>query len=187
MATHKPVYVAELNGELSVSSGKERWQVLHTKPQCEKKLAEFLMRLNLYYYLPQMESVRNYQYRKVTFTKPMFPSYVFARFDTNTKPDILVSGLVVDILKVPNEAELIIELTQIYQGRSRKAEFEQSIWLDSGWEVEIIQGPLKGLKGIVQNQTKLSEVVLQVEMLRQAVLVRVEPTHVKVIGSYKNN
>jgi len=184
LATHKPVIVDELFGELVLSESMEKWQVIHTKPQCEKKLADYLRRNEISYYLPQMDSVRHYKYRKVAFTKPMFPGYVFARFDQKDKSSILISGYVVNFLKVPNELELLDDLLQIYTGKAREAEITQSAWLEKGWHVEIFSGPMKGMKGVVESQNKLNEVTLQVNILRQAVTVRVNPADVKIIREY---
>ena len=185
MATHKPVMADELFGELTLSEGSDKWHVIHTKPQCEKKLAGYLLRNSIVYYLPMFDSERLYKYRKVTFTKPMFPGYLFSRFDPLNKTDILVSGYVVKFLKVPNEAELIDELMQIRLGRSNSADISEGSWLEKGWYVIITDGPLKGVKGIVQSQTKLNEVTLQVNVMRQAITMRVNPKDVKLLGEYQ--
>lgn len=181
MATHKPIVIDELFGELKLAEDIEKWHAIHTKPQCEKKLAEYLKRNEMFYYLPLMDSIRQYKYRKVTFTKPMFPGYLFARFNPNEKASVFISGYVVSFIKVPNEQELLEDLHQIYIGRANKAELKQTTWLENGWLVEIISGPMMGLRGIVQNQSKLNEVILKVELLKQAVSMSVNPLDVKII------
>lgn len=181
MATHKPVLADELYGKLESSLPKQKWHVIHTKPQQEKKLAEYLKRREIWYYLPQLDSIRTYQYRKVTFTKPMFPGYLFARFTAAETGSILMSGCVVRFIKVPSETELLTELIQIYNGRNAKSELNNTQWLESGWEVEITSGPLQGMVGVVKDQNRLSEVTLQVRILRQAVAVKVNPAQVRLI------
>lgn len=184
MATHKPVFADELFGELTLSGSSEKWQVIHTKPQCEKKLADYLKRNGFFYYLPQIDSVRHYKYRKVAFTKPMFPGYIFVRLDIKDKSNVLISGFVVNFLKVPSEQELLEDLLPIYTGKQKEAEFTAAKWLEKGWQVEIFSGPMKGMKGVVESQSRLSEVTLQVNILRQAVTVRVNPKDVRVIREY---
>jgi transcription antitermination factor NusG len=173
--------VEELFGRLESALPLQKWQVVHTKPQQEKKLAEYLKRRQIVYYLPQLESIRTYQYRKVTFTKPMFPGYLFARFATEEAASILLSGCVVRFIKVPSETELLTELIQIYNGRNARAELKSTQWLESGWEVEIVSGPLQGMLGVVQDQSRLTEVTLQVKILRQAVAVKVNPAQVRLV------
>ncbi|MDD4310312.1 MAG: hypothetical protein PHO32_08030, partial [Candidatus Cloacimonetes bacterium] len=73
MATHKPVLIEELFGELILPQGDSRWMVIHTKPRCEKKLAEYAKQNSITYYLPQFTKSRIYQRRKVDFASVMFP------------------------------------------------------------------------------------------------------------------
>ncbi|NLK50265.1 MAG: hypothetical protein GX294_06410, partial [Candidatus Cloacimonetes bacterium] len=58
-------------------------------------------------------------------------------------------------------------------------------WLSSGLEVKIISGPFAGSIGVVESHDKIDEVRLQVEILRQAVLVRIDPRDVEIIGKYE--
>jgi len=60
-----------------------------------------------------------------------------------------------------------------------------ALWLSKGLEVEITEGALKGTRGVVESHDKISEVRLQVEILRQAVLMTVDPKHVRIIGEYE--
>lgn len=184
MATHVPVLIDELFGELKPASGDERWAVIHTKPRCEKKLAEHARRNGIHYFLPQMQSKRLYQKRQITFTKPMFPGYLFCVIDIYKKQTLLISGLTVAFIKVPVQAELLEELQNIHQVHLPKVEMQSTIWMSKGLEVEIIRGPLKGVTGMVENHQKLDELRLQVNILRQAVLVKVDPADVKILGDY---
>ena len=62
---------------------------------------------------------------------------------------------------------------------------EPGLWLEKGLEVEIVNGPLKGIRGVVEDQSKLTEVRLQVNILRQAVLVKVKTEDIKIIGEFE--
>ncbi len=185
MGTHKPVIVHELHGKLEVSQGDNGWYVVRTKPRREKKLADYARVEGITYYLPQIETVHKYNYRKVTFTRPMFSGYVFVMVSPPEKEKLLITGMTAGFLYVRNEKELIDELKYIFEGRKRKAEFVDAIWLSQGLEVEIINGPLKGMVGVVENHSKIEEVRLQVNMLRQAVMVKISPKDVKIIGEFE--
>lgn len=184
MATNAPVLIDELFGELIVPTGDERWAVIHTKPRCEKKLADYAMRSGIHYYLPQMDSKRVYNKRTVSFTKPMFPSYLFCVLDFAKKQKLMMTGLTVGFIRVPVQEELLEELVNIRMLRQPKVEIKNALWLSRGLEVEIVRGPLKDVTGIVEDHTKLHEVRLQVNILRQAVLVTVDPSNVKILGDY---
>ncbi|MFO8145612.1 MAG: transcription termination/antitermination NusG family protein [Candidatus Syntrophosphaera sp.] len=184
MPTHTPVLIDELFGELKPASGDERWIVVHTKPRCEKKLAEYARNNGITYYLPQMESRRIYQRRKVTTTRPMFPGYLFCVVDPAKKQTLVISGYTVSFIRVPWQQELLEELVNLRRSTQPKPELENALWLSQGIKVEITSGPLKGVTGIVESHEKMSEVRLQVNILRQAVMIRVDPRNLKIIGEY---
>lgn len=176
--------IDELFGELKAATGDERWAVIHTKPRCEKKLAEYAGNNEITYFLPQMESKRLYQRRQVSFTRPMFPGYLFCVVNTAKKQTLLISGYTVSFIKVPLQEELLEELINIRLSTQPKVEMKSALWLSEGLKVEIIKGPLKGVIGIVENHTKLNEVRLQVNILRQAVMVKLDPKDLKIISDY---
>ncbi|HPK59261.1 MAG TPA: UpxY family transcription antiterminator [Candidatus Cloacimonas sp.] len=185
MATHKPVYIDELYGELELFTDDRNWVVVHTKPRCEKKVADYAKKNQITYYLPQYTDKRVYQRRKVDVDKILFPSYIFVGIDFKNKQELLISGYTVNFLKVNAQKELVDELRAIYYGRQTKVEMQPGLWLEKGLEVEIVNGPLKGIHGVVENQSKLTEVRLQVNILRQAVLVKVSTEDIKIIGEYE--
>lgn len=181
MATKKPVYVPELFGELSISDDDRRWFVVHVKPRAEKKLAEYNYQHDIHYYLPQQDSERVYKYRKVMFTKPIFPGYVFVHCKLDDKLVLYRSGAIAHILKVPNEAELISELSQVYHGLDLGAELKEHAYLPEGTRVRITSGPFNGLIGYVSDTSDVSEIVLQVTFLRQAVAVSVTADQIEIL------
>jgi len=184
LATHKPVVIHELNGKLEPAPEDFGWYVVRTKARCEKKIADYAKRERITYYLPQIETIHKYQNRKIAFTKPMFSGYIFMMLDFTAKQVVQRTSYSAGFLYVKHQKELLAELRYIYEGRKNKAEFQATSWLSSGLEVEICKGPLKGMRGVVETHDKLTEVRLQVNILHQAVLVKVNPSDVKVLGEY---
>jgi transcription antitermination factor NusG len=185
MATHKPVHVDELFGELKLYEDGLTWMVAHTKPRSEKKLAEYAINNGINYYLPQYSATRIYQRRKVTFDTVMFPSYVFMVLDHQARQKVLISGYVTSFIKVRSQAELLTELRAIHGTLEKEVDVKPALWLSKGLEVEITDGPLKGMHGLVEDHTKLDEVRLQVNILRQAVIVKVDTIYVKIVGEFE--
>lgn len=185
MPTHAPVLIDELFGDLALAPEGESWAVVHTKPRCEKKLAEYARRNGIHYYLPQMESKRVYQRRMVRFTRPMFQGYLFCVINPAKKQTLLISGYTVSFIKVPLQEELVEELLNIRLSRQPQVQYQETLWLSAGLKVEIMRGPLKGVTGVVESHARLNEVRLQVNILRQAVLVQIEPQDLKILGEYE--
>lgn len=185
MATHIPKIIHELSGELVEPLEGKKWFVVHTKPRCEKKLVDYANKLGFDYYLPIIKKEKRYQRRKITSFLPMFPGYVFVVLSIQDKDCLTYSGLIVRYLKVTNQKRLLDELGYIYFGKKKDVSMEQAVWLSKGLMVEVCDGPLKGMNGIVESHEKISEVHLQVNILKQAVKVSIDPRHVKVLGEYE--
>jgi len=181
MATNKPIEIDELFGDLVLGEGDLKWFVVHTKPRCEKKLAEYSKQYEINYYLPLIDSVRVYKNRKVKFTKPMFPGYVFIKCAQTGKRQLTITGYAAYWLPVLNQLELVSDLQQINSGRELGVEFIRAEFLEKGTKVEITKGPFAGLIGFVEDQKDVKEVILQVTLLRQAVSVSARADQIKVI------
>jgi len=181
MATHKPVEVDELFGKLIPAENNEKWEVVYTKPKREKKLAEYSKRNEINYFLPLKDSVRKYGNREVKFTKPLFPGYIFIKHTIQQKQKLIISGHIVNFLKVSDEKSLLKDLQQIYIGRTQGIDLKKHEYLEKGIKVRIVSGPMIGLEGVVSNKNNLNEVILKVNILKQAVSVTVDPNQVEII------
>jgi transcription antitermination factor NusG len=170
-----------LYGSLYLLEPEVQWYVIHCKPRCEKKLADFAKKYKICYYLPLKDSIRHYKYRKIVFTKPLFPSYIFIKCDFNQKDILYRSGCVVKILDVIDQDQFIEDLKQIYAGKKKGADLKPSKYLANGQKVKIVKGSFTGLTGVVKKHEVVKEVILQVNMLKQGVSVQVEPDQVKIL------
>ncbi|MFC1887966.1 transcription termination/antitermination NusG family protein [Candidatus Cloacimonadota bacterium] len=179
MATNKPVEVDDLFGQLSLAEEGKTWWVVYTKPRCEKKLAFHSYRKEIEYYLPQIESIRVYKYRKVAFTKPLFPGYIFVKCSPEQKRELIITGFTVNFLKVDNEIELLEQLKQIYKGSILGVDFQLVDFIESGTKVEIISGPFVGLTGVVRDFKNVNEIVMQIDILRKSVAVKATTEQIK--------
>ncbi len=181
MATHKAVLVDELFGALVPSEGDRSWEVVHTKPRCEKQIAMYAKSNQITYFLPQILTTKTYQRRKVTSSLVMFPGYIFVLISQEEKLLLNLSGYVVNYLRVYNQDRLLRDLQNLNVSKNKQGEMRSGERLVKGYKVEITHGSLKGMHGVVTSHEKISDVHIQVDMLQQAVIVRIDPQHVKVI------
>ncbi|HHE37085.1 MAG TPA: hypothetical protein ENL20_00730 [Candidatus Cloacimonetes bacterium] len=181
MATNKPIEVDELFGELIPAENDQKWEVIYTKPKREKKLAEYSKRNKINYFLPLKDSIRKYGNREVKFTKPLFPGYIFIKHSPQQKQKLIISGHIVNFLRVQDEKSLLKDLQQIYISRTQRYDLRKHEYLEKGIKVRIIAGSLVGMEGVVSDKSKLNEVILKVNILKQAVSVTVDPNQVEII------
>ncbi|MEA1973357.1 MAG: transcription termination/antitermination NusG family protein [Candidatus Cloacimonadota bacterium] len=186
MATNKPVEVNEIFGNLSPAEENQSWEVIYTKPKREKKLADFAYQREISYYLPLIDSVRKYKYRKVKFTKPLFSGYLFVKCNFKEKQTLVTSGHILTFLLIKNENHFLEELRQIHLSRLKGVELQKHKYIEKGTKVIIQKGSLKGMKGFVLDSKRPTEIILKVNILKQAVSVKINPEDIKILKKHED-
>ncbi|MBP7828504.1 MAG: hypothetical protein KA248_01160 [Kiritimatiellae bacterium] len=162
--------------EIGEPAAGEAWVVLHTRPRREKKLEEFCRRNGMPVYLPLRRKVHRYGGRERTFWSPLFPGYLFCVTTAPGRSTLRQNQHVANLLEVLDQVRLIDQLRQIRQALSVNDVIEVMPYLAAGHRVQVTSGPFKGLEGVVQRVKGRAKVVLNVDMIQQAVCIEVENT-----------
>jgi transcriptional antiterminator RfaH len=151
-----------------------QWRVIHSRPRCEKKLAQYAGFHHIEHYLPLRRETRVYQRRRVTFEYPLFPGYLFAACNYDSLATLLNSHQVVRTLDVMDQDRLIFELDQIRRALNVDPTLGANRMVQPGQTVRVKSGPFQGIEGRVVTVQGRTRVMLSVEMIGQAVMVDVE-------------
>ena len=154
---------------------KRVWYVLHVKPRTEKKLAAWLKLLRLWHYLPLRKKSYRVQRRKVVRMLPIFPGYVFVRMDPRDRVSVLKTNLVVGTILVERPREMIHQLRQIKNAGRTGRDMRVVERFHEGEKVRIKSGPFYGIEGYVKTDKGGTSVILNIEILGQAVAVTLSP------------
>ena len=157
------------------------WRVLHVKPRCEKKLAAFCAAESFDYYLPLRKETKVYQRRKVITEKPLFPSYLFAAFNTAQRVELLKTNYIVKILEVQDQNRLLDELSHIQTALEADPELSPCPCLTRGVAVKIVSGPMMGLEGVVDKIKTRTRIVLNVFSIGQGAALEVDSAAIERI------
>jgi len=157
------------------------WHVAHTRPRCEKKLAEHCERAGVLVTLPCYRSVRKYRGKTVTFHKPLFPGYVFLRLLPAQRPGVYQSNYVANLLDVPDQTTFAQQLGDIQRALETDLEVRLAPRISPGGRVRIRSGPLRGLEGRVQEREGMTIVLLRLDFIGQAAAVRVDASELEMI------
>lgn len=160
--------------ELDVAPEPERWVVLHSRPRCEKKLADAARRAGALVYLPLHVRTHRYGARERTFQVPLFPGYVFCRAPVGTRQWLRQNQYAATLLDVTDQGLLVRQLRQVQAALSADLLVEIMPFLETGRKVRIVAGPLRGSEGIVQRIQGRTRVLLNIDMIRQAVAVEMD-------------
>jgi len=153
-----------------------RWFALHVRSRHEKSVQTHLDTKNKEVFLPLYSERKKWADRMKTVSLPLFPGYVFCRFDPGDRHSVLVTPGVIDVLRVGPEpapiADSEIEALQLID--SSRVSVEPYPSMVKGQSVVITDGPLKGLLGTIANVRNELRLVVNVELLCRSVLVEID-------------
>ena len=137
----------------STESGPESWYVVHTKPQAEETALFNLRRQGYLAYLPRYAKRRRHARRVDYVRAPLFPRYLFVRFDTQAtpwRPIISTVGVRYLVMHGDTPTRVPEGVVEEIQGREDENHLVQ-LSLDGfrrSDPVEIVAGPFAGLTGL---------------------------------------
>lgn len=158
----------------SIRGEGSTWVVLHTRPRCEKKVADYCERNKLPWYLPLRKKIHRYGSRERSFWSPLFPGYVFCVVTLVQKSEIRQNRHVANLLEVVDQKTLVEQLCQIDRALTVGDVVEVMPYLEAGRRVSVTSGPMKGLEGLVLRVKGKTRVVINVDMIQQSVAVEVD-------------
>lgn len=132
-----------------------RWYVVQSKPREEERARYFLEEKGFQTYLPMMEVVTVRGFKNVTTEKPLFPGYIFCRFnkDENLAHVRWTKGVKkllpesVNPIPVENEVVNAIQSLQQKDGIIRKQPLQKND------RIRIARGTFKNILGIFDHWT----------------------------------
>ncbi len=171
----QPLHAVDMNvGPISAADHDKRWHVLHTKSRQEKALAEFLAEQHIDFLLPLVKRVAYYGKRKARVETPLFPGYVFLHGTLEEAYTADRTHRVARIIAVFDQVVLHEQLQSLKIALAQPANFDPYPFLVKGTRVEVTSGPMRGIRGIVEDRTKMTRLVLQVDVLGQAVSMEID-------------
>lgn len=157
------------------------WFVAHTKPRCEKKLAEYCQRQGFACTLPCYDSAHKYRGKTVVFRKPLFPGYVFLQLASSQRTTVAQNDHVANLLDVFDQETFAHQLGEILLALDSDLEIRLAPSIGTGTRVKIRSGPLQGLEGWVEDRYGRSTVLLRLDFINQAAAVKLEADLLEVI------
>jgi len=159
------------------------WYALTVKHHHEKLVAQALEGRGFESYLPLYKSFHHSGRRMQTVMLPLWPGFVFCRFDISKRLPVLTIpavGSIVSIGRAPapiSHAELE-SIEQMIQSDRNVAPHDA---VAIGQEVSIERGPLRGLSGTLIESKPNCRLVVSIPLLQRAVSAEVDPDCVRVM------
>jgi transcription termination/antitermination protein NusG len=174
-----------LLGEQKMGNSESQmfWYAAYTSSRHEKTVAEHLRQREIECFLPLYETVRRWNNGRHRVQLPLFPSYVFVRMGLRDK---------LRVLQVPGLAQLVsfqgspavlpdAEIETLRSALATGIPAQPYRYLPEGSKVEICNGPLEGLRGILLRHQGQFRVVISVEMIMRSIVVEVDASDVVAV------
>jgi transcription antitermination factor NusG len=152
------------------------WYALRIAAGRERAVAAQLSHKGYEEFLPVYRTKRQWSDRVKELELPLFPGYIFCRFDLSRRLPILITPGVKLIVgcgrtPIPVKDEEIDDLRKVV---TSGASAEPWRFLEVGQRVAILEGSLCGVEGILLQVKNSWRIVLSVELLRRSVAVEVD-------------
>jgi transcription termination/antitermination protein NusG len=157
------------------------WYAIWTRSRHEQVVREQLERKGHEAFLPTVPRWSRWKDRRKKIDWPLFPGYVFARFDPAKRLSVLTCSGVVNIVSFQGDIAPIPdpEIESIRRLVESDLQFDPCPLIREGSIVEVIHGPLKGVVGRLTRKGTHARLMLAVDLIGQAVSVEVDAADVK--------
>jgi transcription termination/antitermination protein NusG len=160
-----------------------QWYALQTHSHHEKQVRDRLLSGGIEPFLPLSRQYRQWSDRKVWTTLPLFRGYCFARFSLDNSLAIRKTPGVARIVGIMKPEPIADEEIAVFQQvTSADRPIEPCHYFIEGTWVEVIRGPLTGLRGQFVRRTKHDGLVIRASLIQQAALIHIGADEVVPLG-----
>lgn len=161
------------------------WYALHVQARNEKAVASSLRSRGYSDFLPVYTCIRHWSDRLQEVELPLFPGYLFCRFDVNYRLPILTTPGVINIVgvgKLPHPVEEDeINALQVVVGSGLL--LKPWPFLKTGQRVRIQAGPLRNVEGILSEIGDHGQLVVSISLLQRSVGVTINRAWIRPISA----
>lgn len=158
------------------------WYALATRSRQEKVVRDGLADRGIEQLLPLTRRLSQWSDRKKWIDVPLFSGFCFARFSLHGQLVVLTVPGVVRIVgcngpeSIPDE-EMVSLQTLAVSG----LDYEQHPYCEEGMLVEVIAGPLAGVRGTLIRKAGRDHVVVRVRLIQQSASVQVVRSNIRPV------
>jgi len=161
------------------------WYVVRTRSRHEKTVRDQLAGREVETFLPVVERWSRWKDRRKKVAFPLFPGYCFARFSLVERLRILNLVGVANLVGTCGRPEPVpdVEIEAIQRLARTTLQYDPHPFLVEGMDVEVVRGPLAGVRGKLLRKDRVTRLVLAVTLIHQAAVVEIHPADVVHVAS----
>jgi transcription antitermination factor NusG len=141
---------------------------------------QLLARPGVEVFLPLWARWSRWKDRKKRVEFPLFPGYCFARLEYGDRLLVLKAVGVVDLLGMNGHPEPIpeSEIAAVQRLVDSSLPYDPHPYLAEGMEVEVVRGPMSGVRGRLVRKERYARLVISVNLIRQSAAVEIDAADV---------
>lgn len=157
-------------------SGTDQWFALRVKSRHERVVSRALLHKGYDSFLPTYRWKNGRLGRRKEVELPLFPGYVFCRFQVLRRLPILMTPGIVHVVGIARAPVPVddVEITSLQKAMQEKLAAEPSDFLQVGQRVRIVEGALSGVEGILLDFKNSLQLVLSITLLYRSVRVQID-------------
>lgn len=158
------------------------WYALATRSRQEKLVRDRLAGRGIEQLLPLSKRLSQWSDRKMWIDVPLFSGFCFARFSPHDQLSVLTLPGVVRIVgcngpeAIPDE-----EMISLQKLAVSGLDYNPHQYCEEGMLVEMIGGPLAGVRGILIRKAGHDHVVIRVRLIQQSASVQVVRSNIRPV------
>jgi transcription antitermination factor NusG len=156
------------------------WYAGYTASRHEKRVAEHFAQRGVEYFLPLYETIHRWNNGRHRVKLPLFPGYIFVRIALRDRLRVIeVPGFVrlVGFNSLPHPLPEA-DINKMKEALNKGVLAEPYPYLTVGTRVEIRNGPMQGMTGILLRRQNKWRVVISVDLIMRSMAVEVEASDV---------
>jgi transcription termination/antitermination protein NusG len=173
----------ERAGALDAVRHGRAWFAVRTRARHEKKVRDRLLSRGVDLLLPLIVKRQRWSDRIKSVEMPLFSCYCFVQIATHEYRTVLEAPGVVGLVGTGNRPQPIpeLEITALQQLSASKLPYEPHPYLEQGAMVEIVRGPLTGVRGRLVHRERHAQLILAVNLIQQAAAVHIDAADVEPV------
>jgi transcription termination/antitermination protein NusG len=157
-----------------------QWLVLRTRSRHEKKVRDELISRRIETFLPLYERWSHWKDRRMRVEFPLFPGYCFVHLRSTERLLVLNTPGTAGFLGFNGYAEPVpdAEIAALSRLVASAIRYDPHPFLTEGMLVEVIRGPLAGVRGTIVRKDRSTKLVLAITLIHQAAALEIHPADV---------
>lgn len=170
-------------------NNEKQWHVIYTRSRAEKRVQTELTIKDIENFLPMQKRLRQWKDRKKWVEMPLMSGYCFVNITRKEYDVVLQTNNVVGYVRFDGKAAIIPE-PQIDSLKQmlKQYDFEVNITSENfvpGKLVEIIEGPMIGLRGELVKAQGKNKFIIRFNQINSVVSVEIPANHISLLPDEK--